>query len=112
MPLGEEGTEQFELVVEIDGNVVGRQPVHDPFITNRAQICMTWGACFRALFRSQAGRIVTVTTRVHGTPGAVAAVMNLEPEELIEDTREILRDRARKRERQTEPRHFEGRAFE
>lgn len=95
--LGEEGTEQFTVVVETDGKAVATQSIHDPFIHTEVVTVLSRWACFLGLFMQR--RRTTVTrVAVHGSKGAERAIMTLDPVQLSRDTKEILEGRRISRE--------------
>lgn len=71
--LGEPGTEQFEVTTEVGGDIVHRLKIHDPFIRTTTTV-KGLGAAWKCLFGG-----LRVTTRVHGSHGAMSAVMMLDP---------------------------------
>ena len=93
--LGEEGTEQFEVVTRVDGREVGRQKIHDPFIRSKAVVGISRWDHFLAIFKS---RTITVETRVDGSEGAILAIMTLNPNELAAETAHIIAERTPSRE--------------
>lgn len=70
--LGEPNTEQFEVITEVDGEMVHKLKIHDPFVRTTTTV-----KGFRAAWKCLFG--LSVTTRVNGTPGAMSTVMMLDP---------------------------------
>jgi hypothetical protein len=96
--LGEEGTEQFNVDTWVDGQVVKRQSVHDPFINTKVVTRLKWWACFMGLFQ-KSRRTITTEVVVRGTESAERAIMSLDPFELKAQNEAIQRERAAARER-------------
>jgi len=93
--LGEEGTEQFVVEVEVDDKLVKCQEIHDPFIHNTTTVWISRWDHFKAIFRK---RKICVKLSISGSPGAQRAIMTLDPLKLEADTREILEERRISRE--------------
>lgn len=96
--LGENGTEQFTITTKVDGQVIGTQRIHDPFLCNKTIIKMTFSEWVRLLFK----REIKVEISVEGTQGIQRAIMMLDPVELEKETMSILEDRRKSRESQTD----------
>ena len=90
--LGEKGTEQFRIETRLNGEKVGDQAIHDPFIFSR--ITIGWQDLLKCLlFRRKA----VVEVRLTGTEGAQRRIMMLDPAELQHETEVILEQRAQSR---------------
>jgi hypothetical protein len=92
MHLGETDTEQFEMKVSINGEPIGAQKIHDPFICNTT-FCGGWKWVWRALFGG-----IKVQVSVNGSAGAIQAVMTMDPYQLQRNTDMILEERRISRE--------------
>lgn len=90
--LGESGTEQFEVITEVEGKEIGRQSVHDPFIHTRVTI-HGWRNAWRVLTSG-----LKVQVSVSSSQGAQRAIMTLNPHALIEESAVMLRDAKASRE--------------
>jgi hypothetical protein len=91
MHLGEHGTEQFAISVYVDGELIRKQQIHDPFIRNTTVVGISRFDLFKALFRKQFE--VKVQVRVEGSVAAMRAVMTLDPVALQKETEHILEER-------------------
>ncbi len=98
--LGEEGTEQFSITTYVDGNVVKKQALHDPFIFSKTEVGFSRWELFKGMFRRRFK--VEVQMSVHASPGAQRAIMTLDPRELEAETSRILAERKECRERYAE----------
>jgi predicted membrane GTPase involved in stress response len=97
--LGEEGTEQFTITTKVNGEIVGVQPIHDPFVRNTTTtttVFSRWDA-LKMVFTKKPFT-ATVTVCVDGSPGAQRAIMTLDPESLMRETETMLADAKRSRE--------------
>lgn len=92
MKIGEEGTEQFTVTTNVNGEMIGNQLIHDPFVRTSVTL-RGWKHAWRALTSG-----IKVNVCVDGTHGAVSAVMMLDPEKLQYSTDEHLKFCARSRE--------------
>src|SRR4051812_8361166 len=93
--IGEEGTEQFTINTLVDGKVIRSQPIHDPFIHNTTVIDISRWEHFLSVFMP---KTVKVEVSIRGSEGVQRAIMTLDPEQLAQDTRDILREREISRE--------------
>jgi hypothetical protein len=93
--LGDEGTEQFTVETILDGESIGVQKIHDPFIFNETVIMLSRWDCFLSIFRR---RRICVEVHIQGSLGAQRAIMTLDPERMARDTEEILEQRRLSRE--------------
>lgn len=82
--LGEEGTEQFEIITEVNGREVYRRKIHDPFIS--CTITIGWRDCLKALWRG-AGK---VCVQVRATHAAQRRIMTLDPVEMLKEENEWM----------------------
>ena len=90
--LGEEGTEQFTVTTLVNGEKIGEQSIHDPFIRSTVGLRglrHAWNALTRG---------IKVQVSVNATEGAQRAIMMLDPIRLREETEQILAARERSRE--------------
>jgi len=94
--LGETGTEQFTITTKVNGKVIKKQPIHDPFLYNKTVVGISRWGLFKALFRRQFE--VKVEVSVHGTEGVTRAVMMLDPAKLEAETKLMLEERRLSRE--------------
>ncbi len=90
--LGEDGTEQFSVTTRANGEVIGDQKIHDPFIRTTVKL-RGWKWAWKALFGG-----ISVQVSVDGTEGASRAVMTLNPHSLSAETAEIMESRRLSRE--------------
>lgn len=93
--LGEKGTEQFAVETRVDGLMVRKQLVHDPFIHNKTVIWISRWDHFKAIFKK---RVITVEIALRGSEGAMRTIMMMNPVKLDFDTKEILEQRRLSRE--------------
>lgn len=94
--IGEQGTEQFTVYTAIDGEKIGEQKIHDPFIHTTIKHTPGRWEHFKQIF---APKTIKIQVSVDGSHGAMRAIMTLDPILLQQDTEEILRERAVSRER-------------
>lgn len=85
--LGEEGTEQFEVITHVDRREVMRQKIHDPFAHTTVMVGLTRLDHFCAIFRK---RQIRVEVSIQGSQGAQQAIMTLDPTALAIATDEHL----------------------
>ena len=95
--LGENGTEQFEIITKVDEREIGRQKIHDPFLHSKTIIALSFLDWAKLLWT----RKIIVSISVTGTQGIQRAIMMLDPAELEKVTKEILEDRRISREQLT-----------
>lgn len=91
MNIGEEGTEQFNVTTRVNGEMIGEQKIHDPFVRTSVQL-RGWRHAWNALFGG-----IKVQVSVDGSHGAQRAIMTLDPLLLQEDTENFLREMATSR---------------
>lgn len=86
--LGEEGTEQFTIETEVDGESIGKpQPIHDPFVSHTVKNERGWWSQFLGLFLVKHRRL-SVVVRICGTQAAQARIMTMNPFELQAENEE------------------------
>jgi hypothetical protein len=91
--LGEAGTEQFEVETLLNGERIGLQSVHDPFIRSTVKLRgfkHAWNALFGGL---------KIQIRLDATPGAQRTIMMLDPEAMQTETKSMLEAARLSRER-------------
>jgi hypothetical protein len=88
MYLGEEGTEQFSVTTRVNGEQIGFQEIHDPFVRTTVKL-RGWKHAWRALFGG-----LKIQVSVDASHGAQRAIMTLDPTRLQADTEEFLRNMA------------------
>lgn len=96
MHLGEDGTEQFELTTRVNGEVIYKRKIHDPFHCTRV-VMKGWKHAWSALTKG-----IEVQVSVDGSEGAQRAIMTLDPYALDQETRNILIERAEQRQRNSD----------
>jgi hypothetical protein len=94
--LGEQNTEQFEVVTWVDGQRIKSQIIHDPFIHNRTVVGISRWDLFKAMFRRQYE--VKVEVNVRGTLAVQRAIMTLDPHALAKENLRILEEQNMRRE--------------
>lgn len=90
--LGENGTEQFTVTTRVNGEVIGQQAIHDPFIRSTVRL-RGFKHAWRALFSG-----LKIEIALDGSLGASRAIMTLDPHALTAETNKILEDRKKSRE--------------
>lgn len=79
--LGEEGTEQFEVITEVNGREIGRQNIHDPFIST--SVTIGWQDILRSLLFG-----LKIRVNVRATHAAQRRIMMLDPVEMQREEQE------------------------
>ena len=90
MSLGN-GKPQFTVTTRVQGNQIGEQAIHDPFIHTCVRLRglrHAWNALTKGL---------TIEVSVDATHGAISNVMMLDPEKIEADTTEFLAQMAVRR---------------
>src|SRR6476620_10070821 len=78
--LGETGTEQFEVKCRVNGEIVGDQKIHDPFIRTTVKLRgfrHAWNAIFGG---------IKIEIALDASEGAQRAIMTLNPIQLAQET--------------------------
>lgn len=89
--IGDDGTEQFTVTTRVNGQNIGEQRIHDPFIRTQVRL-----RGFRHAWNALTKGIV-IQVAVDGSEGASRAIMTLDPDQLKADTDLILSERAKSR---------------
>jgi hypothetical protein len=84
--LGEEGTEQFRVVTEVDGVIVQFQKVHDPFANTTILLVKSRWQSFQGIF-SKRHRTAKIEVSVGGTRAALRRITALDPVEMERENR-------------------------
>jgi hypothetical protein len=84
--LGEQGTEQFTVETKLDGKVIGKQQIHDPFIHNKTVFTLDRWSAFKQFLRPTP---IKVEVTVRGSHAAQRRIMTMDPEEMQRENAEF-----------------------